>query len=93
MPCISKNSKNAFRNGRGHGNGHDSRALGFDMRIFAATWFEDNKGQHLTAAGVKLRLVSYHKLRMDGHLVRGLPIYVKTGIIPPVAKGEKNAGK
>ena len=56
------------------------------MRIFAATWFEDNNGVSLTKADWNVRLVSFYKMIRDPYLKRQIPVYVKTGVIPPIKK-------
>lgn len=57
------------------------------MKIFLATWWEDSKGRHLTAAGIDKRLISYVKMTQDPYYIENLRRYYMTGIIPS-SKGE-----
>jgi hypothetical protein len=50
------------------------------MKIYLATWLEDNQGIGLTEVGYKNRLMSYHFIRMDKNKNFDLRIYVKKGI-------------
>lgn len=51
------------------------------MRIFLATWLEDNQGVSLTNQNVKNRLMSFFFLRqMKGDTKQFIKRYVTTGI-------------
>ena len=58
------------------------------MKIFLATWLEDNQGLTLTKAKGMRRLLSYHFIRTDPKGASGfdLKCYVESGKLNPNRK-------
>lgn len=61
------------------------------MKIYLATWMEDNQGKTLTKVGYHNRLMSYYFLRNAKS--NFLPLYTKFGKVKTKKETNKNENK